>query len=227
MVMGLPTSLAEGTWGRSARSFPGLAVALVWVALAMLSAACGGGTANLATASPETGAEAPLKVDASTLKLLQTPTKAFQLSLVEHGELTFTAYDRLAHAYMQCVSDGGARLQDSEIMAGGSYSFEVYTPPDPSGKVSAAVGACTDQFYDPLMPDWSLEHQAPRAAIEAGNAALAECLRASGITIESEHPGALDFQKIEAVGGKLDPRFIACSQKVTHELKLGPGFSGG
>ena len=159
--MGLPTSLAEGTWGRSARSFPGLAVALVWVALAMLSAACGGGTANLATASPETGAEAPLKVDASTLKLLQTPTKAFQLSLVEHGELTFTAYDRLAHAYMQCVSDGGARLQDSEIMAGGSYSFEVYTPPDPSGKVSARSARAPTSSTTHLCPTGPLNIKHP------------------------------------------------------------------
>ncbi len=197
--------------------------------LAMLAAACSGAGAGRPGAASTTpgSSEAPLKVDAATLQSLRQPTKQFQLSLVHHGELSFAAYDRLAHAYMQCIGDAGATIQDNQLMAGGSYLFTIYTPPDPAGKVTAAVATCTDRFYDPLMPAWSLEHQPSRAVIQQGNAALAKCLRESGIQIDSPHPGAQDFQKVATIAGQMDPRFVACSQKITHELKLGPGFGGG
>jgi len=113
--------------------------------LAMLAAACSGAGAGPGAASTTPGSsEAPLKVDAATLQSLRQPTKQFQLSLVQHGELSFAAYDRLAHGYMQCIGDAGASLPDNWLAAGGSYFFTVYTPPDPSGKVTAAVTACTD-----------------------------------------------------------------------------------
>ena len=212
--------MPDGVIGRAAG-------VLALVILAVLAAACSGAGAGPGAASTTPGStEAPLKVDAATLQSLRQPTKKFQLSLVQHGELSFAAYDRLAHAYMQCIGDAGASLADNWLAAGGSYFFTVYTPPDPSGKVTAAVTACTDQFYDPLMPAWSLEHQPSPAVIQEANAALASCLRGQGFQIDSPHPGAQDFQRLFSIAGHPDSRFFACSQKVSDQFKL-PAFGGG
>ncbi|MGH2632917.1 MAG: hypothetical protein ACRDG3_05865, partial [Tepidiformaceae bacterium] len=83
------------------------------------------------------------------------------------------------------------------------------------------------QFYDPLMPAWSLGHYPARAVIVAANDALAKCLRDNGFTIDAAHPGASDFQRVENTGGRPDPRFLDCSQTVTKQFKLYPGFGGG
>lgn len=154
---------------------------------------------------------------------LKAGVKGFQLGLAEDGTLTFPEYDRLVYADLQCLKDGGDEVDGLMLTAAHTYYFVVGTPP---GGDRSVVITCSDKYWYPLAPLWSLDHAPPASLIRQADDALGECLRQDGVVFPYQHPSVDDFHTINRSGQPPPPAFLRCSQSVSAQFKL-PNFAGG
>lgn len=195
-------------------------------ALALVAPALGACTISNArppTVTSPSEAVAPLHIDSVTMTELKAGAKAFQLGLADDGTLTFSEYDRLVHADLQCLKDGGDEVDGLMLTAGHTYYFVVGTPPGSDRRV---VTTCSDKYWYPLAPLWSLGHGPPASVIREADDALGQCLREHGVEFPYQHPSVDDFHTINRSGQPPPPAFLRCSQSVSAQFKL-PNFAGG
>jgi hypothetical protein len=187
------------------------------ITVVIVGAACSGSSPGQVTPTIDA-----VTVDAATLKQLNDGQHAFQLSLTGRGRFDRSSYDRLAHAYEQCITEAGGSLGESMQTAYGTYNFDVFEPVG----TQAAVDVCRKEYWQPLGPLWSLTHGPTREQIQAGNDALGECLRQAGIPFAPEHPSLDDFHRLNGQSGRPSTVFAECVIAVDRDLKM-PGFAGG
>lgn len=181
---------------------------------------------QVACADAQTGPATPtpafVLVDNGTRQDLSARGLHFQQSLAVDGRLDQPEYDRLVHAYRQCVNEGGAAFtEESGPTSHGTFHIVIHAP----AGTEPLVHACTDEFWEPLGPLWSLGHQPSRQQIQAANVALGECLRRAGEDFPYENPSEDDFQRFHG-GNILGESMLKCSQEVGRDHGM-PGFAGG
>lgn len=190
----------------------------IWLVILVLCVSC-----SASEAGPETPPADAITVGESTINEMRSGGLEFQLSLAEDRTLDRVEYERLALALRECVGEAGAELTDGTMeTAYGTFSFEFRSA---SASGHAAVQGCIRQYWEPLGPAWSVQHQPSREQIQQANDALGDCLRRAGEDFPSLHPTLEDIQRF--AGGSPPPMsFLLCSQEVSRELKM-PNFAGG
>ena len=196
---------------------------LVLALVAWVLGACTTGNARPPGATSPSEAIAPLHIGSTTMAELKAGSKAFQLGLADDGTLTFPEYDRLVHTDLQCLKDGGDEVDGLMLTAAHTYYFVVGTPP---GGDRSVVTTCSEKYWYPLAPLWSLRHEPPASLIREADDALGQCLREHGVDFPYEHPSVDDFHTITRSGQPPPSAFLACSQAVSAQFKL-PNFAGG
>jgi hypothetical protein len=210
------------------RRHPGPALAAgLGLAVVVLLLACRSGPPD---SSPQEEIE-PLEVGAATLDQLRADGKTEQYELARDGWLTFAEYDQMAHTTIQCLKDAGAMIgPKSGLKTGNNWSFSYGA----HAHVREPAAACVERYWNPLGTDWSFTHGPSQEVYRQANNAFAECLREGGLAIEAENPNAEDFHVYTEAG--VDPDrpetlaqwnlIVACSERVSDQFNLPPGFIG-
>jgi hypothetical protein len=154
---------------------------------------------------------------------LKSQKLTFQVGLASDGILTFAEYDRLAHAFFQCVRDGGDEVNDLMLTVAHTYYFTVGTPRSGSARV---VTDCNRKYWDPLAPLWSLHQSIPQNISRQADDALGQCLRDHNIRFPHQHPVSEDFRPLMGPDSNAGPTLFECQQIVDKEFKLPLTWAG-
>jgi hypothetical protein len=157
------------------------------------------------------------------MRQLQEHERDFQWSVASDGYLERWEYEQLVYAYQQCAVEGGAALTERALWTSyGTFHFEFRVPNGTRG----AIDICTQDFWEPLGPLWSLRHQPSREQIQDANEWLGQCLRNAGEDFPYERPTIEDFDRFRGGGSSLRPSMLQCASEAGAAIGM-PNFAGG
>lgn len=172
------------------------------VAIAMLVAACSGGSAVDLKDLPD-GVSPAVLIDISE----------FQQQLLSDGEVTFSEYEEAVFATMRCLTRAGIWVSDPMLdAAGSSYRFDfggAYTEAE-GEEMENTYEKCYREFQDAVDEVWAIQNGPSEEEITVFYERVLECVRAKGfdIVIDAQQPN------LERVNQLAPYDYPACFEEV-------------
>ncbi len=139
--------------------------------------------------------------------------------MLADGVVSFAEYEEVLLAYAACTADIGVEVRLTLRYQGKFFEILTNIPGDAAPEVFEQDDECYWREVGPINQLWGLQNQPTEQEIQQARAALAACLRDSGIEVP-EDATSDDFANLPP-----SRSFVLCAERIGEEFGI-PGFGG-